>query len=249
MLPLYQTAATLVFAYVLMFLPRALTGLRSSIAQTPVELERAAMSLGRPPLMAVMQTTMRLAAPGVAASVALVALGIANKERLWRPLPTLLDVVANLPLTVPAALLGFGFLFAFTNPAIALYGTRTSLILAYMTIMIPYSVRYQLSTLPALGRQTIEASQVSGASAVRTFFQVTLPLSRAGIVSSAAIMFVLLTHEFGVSLLLRAPNVNVMSVVASVVSLTYVPASVVSPTRIVPLTSAPALLVTVPVDP
>jgi len=79
MLPLYQTAATLVFAYVLMFLPRALTGLRSSIAQTPVELERAAMSLGRPPLMAVMQTTMRLAAPGVAASVALVALGIANE--------------------------------------------------------------------------------------------------------------------------------------------------------------------------
>jgi iron(III) transport system permease protein len=79
MLPLYQTAATLVFAYILMFLPRALTGLRSSMAQTPIELERAAMSLGRRPLMAVLQTTMRLAAPGVAASVALVALGIANE--------------------------------------------------------------------------------------------------------------------------------------------------------------------------
>ncbi len=78
-LPLYQTAATLVFAYVLMFLPRALTGLRSSMAQAPVELERAAMSLGRSPMAAVMQTTMRLAAPGVAASVALVALGVANE--------------------------------------------------------------------------------------------------------------------------------------------------------------------------
>lgn len=78
-LPLYQTAATLVLAYVLMFLPRALTGLRSSMAQAPLELERAASSLGRPPLMAIAQTTMRLSAPGIAASMALVALGIANE--------------------------------------------------------------------------------------------------------------------------------------------------------------------------
>lgn len=143
----------------------------------------------------------------------LVALGIYNKDRLWKPLPTILDVVANLPLTVPAALLGFGFLFAFSHPAIGIYGTPISLILAYMTIMIPYSVRYQLATLVALGRQTMEASQVSGAHPIRTFFQIILPLSRAGIASSAAVMFVLLTHEFGVSLLLRAPDVSVMSVV------------------------------------
>jgi iron(III) transport system permease protein len=78
-LPLYQTVVTLIFAYVLMFLPRALTGLRSSMAQAPVELERAAMTLGRSPMAAVLQTTMRLAAPGVAASMALVALGVANE--------------------------------------------------------------------------------------------------------------------------------------------------------------------------
>lgn len=143
----------------------------------------------------------------------LISLGIYNKEKLWKPIPTILDVVANLPLTVPAALLGFGFLFAFSSDWIGLYGTQLSLILAYMTIMIPYSVRYQLATIVSLGKQTMEASQVSGATAIRTFFQVILPLSRAGIVSAAAMMFVLLTHEFGVSLLLRAPDVNVMSVV------------------------------------
>ena len=78
-LPLYQTSATLLFAYVLIFLPRALVGLHGSIAQAPIELERAAMSLGRPPLTAIRQTTLRLAAPGAAASMALVALGIANE--------------------------------------------------------------------------------------------------------------------------------------------------------------------------
>ncbi|MBI4046946.1 MAG: iron ABC transporter permease [Devosia nanyangense] len=78
-LPLYQTVFTLVFAYVLMFLPRALVGLRAGIAQAPVELERAASSLGKPPFWAILHTTARLAAPGAAASAALVALGIANE--------------------------------------------------------------------------------------------------------------------------------------------------------------------------
>ncbi|WP_222857995.1 ABC transporter permease [Rhizobium cauense] len=78
-LPLYQTFATLIAAYILLFLPRAMVGLRASIAQAPVELERAAMGLGRTPAQAVRQITMRLAAPGAAASVALVGLGITNE--------------------------------------------------------------------------------------------------------------------------------------------------------------------------
>jgi iron(III) transport system permease protein len=78
-MPLYQTLATLLAAYLLMFLPRALVGLRGSIAQVPVELERAAMSLGKSPTKAMWLTTVRLAAPGIAASAALVALGIANE--------------------------------------------------------------------------------------------------------------------------------------------------------------------------
>lgn len=78
-LPLYQTVATLLLAYMVLFLPRALIGLRASIAQAPVELEEAAMALGRTPVRALWQTTMRLAAPGAAASAALVALGVTTE--------------------------------------------------------------------------------------------------------------------------------------------------------------------------
>lgn len=76
---LYQTMATLVIAYMLMFLPRAVVGLRSSIAQAPPELERAASSLGKRPMVAIARTTLRLAMPGATASTAMVALGIANE--------------------------------------------------------------------------------------------------------------------------------------------------------------------------
>lgn len=78
-LPLYQTVATLLLAYALMFLPRALIGLRASMVQAPIELEWAAMALGRTPTQAIWQVTMRLAAPGAAASMALVALGITTE--------------------------------------------------------------------------------------------------------------------------------------------------------------------------
>ena len=78
-LPFYQTMATIVLAYAIMFLPRALVSLRTSIAQAPVELEQIAGSLGRSPLSAFWSVTIRLAAPGAAAGLALSSLGIMNE--------------------------------------------------------------------------------------------------------------------------------------------------------------------------
>ena len=77
--PLYQTVATVMLAYLLMFLPRALVSLRTSIAQAPVELENVARSLGRSPARALWAVTIRLAAPGAAAGSALVFLAIVNE--------------------------------------------------------------------------------------------------------------------------------------------------------------------------
>ncbi|MGO2367709.1 MAG: ABC transporter permease [Serratia sp. (in: enterobacteria)] len=77
--PIYQTEITLLLAYLLMFMPRALINLRAGIAQAPVELENVARSLGRSPAQALWSTTLRLAAPGAAAGAALVFLAISNE--------------------------------------------------------------------------------------------------------------------------------------------------------------------------
>ncbi|MCJ1888420.1 iron ABC transporter permease [Pseudomonas sp. LA21] len=77
--PLYQTVATVLLAYVLMFLPRALVSLRAGLSQAPVELENIARSLGRTPMQAIWGVTIRFAAPGAAAGVALVFLAIVNE--------------------------------------------------------------------------------------------------------------------------------------------------------------------------
>jgi iron(III) transport system permease protein len=76
---IYQTVVTVLLAYLLMFLPRALISLRAGIAQAPVELENVARSLGLSPARALWAITLRLAAPGAAAGAALVFLAITNE--------------------------------------------------------------------------------------------------------------------------------------------------------------------------
>lgn len=72
--PLYQSPTMLVIAYSIMFFPMALVSLRGSLVQLPRRLTDTARSLGCSPLRAMMRVTVPLAAPGIAASFALVFL-------------------------------------------------------------------------------------------------------------------------------------------------------------------------------
>ncbi|MGO2542131.1 MAG: ABC transporter permease [Specibacter sp.] len=76
---IYQSSMVLVAAYALLFMPRALVNLRAGLAQVPHELDEAAQSLGKPPLLAFLRVTLRLSAPAAAGGAALVFLGIVNE--------------------------------------------------------------------------------------------------------------------------------------------------------------------------
>lgn len=76
---LYQTAATVIVAYAILFLPRILVPLRAGLAQISPAWEEAARSLGAPPWRARLRITAPLLAPAVASGAALVALGASNE--------------------------------------------------------------------------------------------------------------------------------------------------------------------------
>jgi iron(III) transport system permease protein len=76
--------------------------------------------------------------------------------------------------------------------------------------MIPFSTRLQMTALLSLGNAYIEASSTSGASSLVTSTRITLPLMRPAVLSAVALMFILLTHEFAASLLVRASTTQVM---------------------------------------
>ena len=72
--PLYQRLPVLIFAYVVLFLPLAVSSVYASALQAPPSLDEVARSLGRRPRDVFRTVTAPLIAPGVAAGTALVFL-------------------------------------------------------------------------------------------------------------------------------------------------------------------------------
>lgn len=77
--PLYQSVPLIVFAYVLLFMPRALVNVRAGLAQVPAGLEEASRSLGRSPTATFLRVTLRLTAPAAAAGASLVFVAVATE--------------------------------------------------------------------------------------------------------------------------------------------------------------------------
>jgi len=73
---LYQTTWMLLLAYVILFLPNALSALRASLLRQSPRLEDAGAALGRSPLRVLATVTLPLARPGAVAALALVFLTI-----------------------------------------------------------------------------------------------------------------------------------------------------------------------------
>lgn len=145
--------------------------------------------------------------------IGFVAANLLVRGRRFPVLRMIGDVLTALPLGIPAVIFGVGFLLTYTAPPFILYGTRTVIILVYVVLMLPYATRMQMTALLSLGETYAEASAAAGAGPLVTSARVILPLLRPAVLSSVALMFILLTHEFAASLLVRATTTQVMGTV------------------------------------
>lgn len=123
------------------------------------------------------------------------------------------DLVVNIPLMIPATVFGVGFLMTYAGDPFNLYGSKIVMILVYVTLMVPFSTRMQLTALISIGNHYSEASRVSGAGSFRTNLRIVFPLARPAVGGAAALMFVLLSHEFSASLLVRSSKTQVMGTI------------------------------------
>lgn len=131
----------------------------------------------------------------------------------FRILRAALDVIVALPLGIPAVVFGVGFLMAYTQGPLVLYGTRWVIVLVYVTLMLPFTTRMQLSALVSFGNSYLEAARVSGSGLIAANLKVVVPMMRSTLGGAAALMFVLLTHEFAASMLVRSSTTQVMGTV------------------------------------
>jgi putative spermidine/putrescine transport system permease protein len=108
------------------------------------------------------------------------------------------------PLMLPAILTGLALFQAYVLLDVGrpLWG----LVAGHTLITIPYVVRTTLAVLHNFDLRLEEAARNLGASPGRTFFEVTLPLVKPGVLAGAIFAFIVSFDQFPVSLFLVSPG-------------------------------------------
>jgi molybdate transport system permease protein len=157
--------------------------------------------------------TVRLAAI-VAAILVVVGLPIAYwitySQRRWK---FLVEAVVALPLVLPPTVLGLYLLIAmgprsplgawwqrWTGHTLAF--TFEGLVIGSIFYSSPFAVQPLAASFAAVDTRLLAASATLGASRLRTFFRVILPLSLPGLVTGIALSFAHTMGEFGVVLMI-----------------------------------------------
>lgn len=122
------------------------------------------------------------------------------------------EAVVALPVVMPPTVLGFYVLFALGPHTplgrawIAMTGhtlafTFTGLVIGSILYSFPFAVQPFAASFGAVDPTFLQASATLGASKLRTFFRVILPLSVSGLVTGIALSFAHTMGEFGVVLM------------------------------------------------
>lgn len=112
------------------------------------------------------------------------------------------------PLVIPTLMFGIGLLIFFSYLGVNMFFLR--LLLAHIVLVIPYVVRTMLAGFSRMERSVEEAAIILGASPVKTFFMVTLPLAKPALMASAFISLVISFDELVIALFLTGPGITTL---------------------------------------
>lgn len=113
-----------------------------------------------------------------------------------------LDTISMLPYIMPGAVIGIGLVIAFNNPPLALTGTMTIMIIMLVIRRMPYTIRSATATLMHLPLSMEEAARSLGASKLKAFWRITVPMMSAGVASGAVLSFVAIVTEMSAGIIL-----------------------------------------------
>ena len=127
----------------------------------------------------------------------------------------LIDAMAWLPWMMPGIVLGVGFLwgFALLPHAIPIYGTIWALLLAYISLGTPLSVRVMSSAYGQLSYDLEECSRVHGAGWLQTMWRIMIALVWPSFAVGWVLIFFGIMRELSASVLLYSVGSEVLSVV------------------------------------
>lgn len=114
------------------------------------------------------------------------------------------------PMAVPGVMVGLALLYQLQNAGMV--GSAQGLWLAHLVVTFPFCVRVVAVSAAALDPRLPRAARSLGASLVRTFLTITVPLLRPGIVAGAFLGAVISLGEVAVSVLVAGAGESTVPV-------------------------------------
>ena len=124
-----------------------------------------------------------------------------------------IQAVVALPLVLPPTVIGYYLLIGLgplTAPGraiIRLLGhplafSFAGLVVGSVLYSLPFAIMPLVAGFQAIGSEYVEAASLLGASPMRVFFDITLPLAKPALLSATVLVFLHTVGEFGVVLML-----------------------------------------------
>lgn len=132
--------------------------------------------------------------------------------RRRNPISNTLDVFTMLPYIVPGSVLGIALLLTFNKKPLVLSGTAIILIIAFVIRRLPYTVRSSAAIMHQISISVEEAAISLGASNLKTFRKVTLPMMLPGVISGAILSWITIISELSTSIILYNGKTKTMTV-------------------------------------
>jgi len=155
-----------------------------------------------------LMNSLKLAAVSVSAAGVIGTLGAVALARRNLRLQGLMEGIASLPILIPEIVLGMSFLAAFTF--IGLQLGMLTLVLAHITFCIPYIFIIVKGRLAGLDPQLEEAARDLGATPIRVFMDITMPLISPAILAGMLLAFAMSFDDVIISFFVTGPGAQTL---------------------------------------
>lgn len=137
-------------------------------------------------------------------------LGAYGMSKIKNKPNSIVEYISVIPIMIPEIILGMVFLGVFSF--IGLPFGMTTLIIAHTTFCIPYVLLNVKARLVGMDKSLEEAALDLGASRVRTFFDIILPLIAPAIFSGVLLSFAMSFDDVVISIFVTGPQVNTLPI-------------------------------------
>lgn len=127
-------------------------------------------------------------------------------------LTNMVDILSMIPYIVPGTVLGIALLIGFNKPPLLISGTMLIMVVALVIRRLPYTIRSSVAILQQIPMSIEEAAISLGASKMKAFFRITVPMMAAGIVSGAILSWVTMISELSTAIILYTGKTKTLTV-------------------------------------